>query len=193
MLRIIAGAHKGRKLLAPPGLATRPLPDRIKQSLFDWLGQNCDGLRVADICAGSGSFGIEAFSRGANEVHVIECGRHALSIIQANLRTVGNPAHVQLHTRPFQQALPTLSGLDLIFADPPFPWFSEEPDTLSALLQLAAQSLASHGRLVIRGERGHELPALPTNLREKERRFYGRSWVVILQRIHAVPAPSSLA
>ena len=82
MLRIIAGNFKGRKLLAPPGLETRPLPDRIKQSLFDWLGQSCAGWSVADVCAGSGSFGLEAASRGAKAVHLIEAGRHAISILR---------------------------------------------------------------------------------------------------------------
>jgi 16S rRNA (guanine966-N2)-methyltransferase len=186
MLRIIAGTHKGRKLLAPPGLETRPLPDRIKQSLFDWLGQSCDGLRVADICAGSGSFGCEAFSRGASEIHLIESGRHAISNLQANIRTLGQPSEVRLHAKTFQQVLPTIHNIDLIFADPPFPWFTEEPETLSELLRLATQALSPLGRLVIRGERGYELPQLPSDLRAKERRYYGRSWIMIIQRLRSV-------
>ena len=189
MLRIIAGEFKGRRLLAPPGLDTRPLPDRIKQSLFDWLGQSCAGWTVADVCAGSGSFGCEAMSRGAKSVHLIESGRHAISIIQGNIRALGAPAGLHLHARPFQQVLPTLSGLDLIFADPPFPWFSDDREALSDLLRLAAAALGSKARLVMRGERGHDLPALPPGLREAERRFYGRSWVVVLQRVPHTPLP----
>jgi 16S rRNA (guanine(966)-N(2))-methyltransferase RsmD len=189
MLRIIAGTHKGRKLLAPPGLDTRPLPDRIKQSLFDWLGQSCEGWQIADVCAGSGSFGCEALSRGAADVHLIESGRHAISIIQSNMRALGQPKGLRLHAKTFQQILPTLSGLDLIFADPPFPWFKDEPETLSELLQLASKSLKPLGRLVVRGERGFDLPPLPTGLRESERRFYGRSWVVILQRLRSIDTP----
>ncbi len=189
MLRIIAGEFRGRKLLAPPGLETRPLPDRIKQSLFDWLGQSCDGWKVADVCAGSGSFGCEALSRGAADVHLIESGRHAISILQANHRALGAPTGLHLLTRQFQQALPTLSGLDLIFADPPFPWFVDQPKTLSELLRLAMAAMSSKGRLVIRGERGHDLPPLPPGLRESERRFYGRSWVVVLHRIPHAPLP----
>ena len=191
MLRIIAGQFKGRKLLAPPGLETRPLPDRIKQSLFDWLGQSCEGWAVADVCAGSGSFGCEAASRGARAVHLIEAGRHAISIIQGNLRALGNPPGLQLHSRPFQQALPSLSGLDLVFADPPFPWFTDDREALSDLLRLAGAALAPKGRLVLRGERGHDLPPLPPGLREAERRFYGRSWVVVLQRLPSAPLPRS--
>ena len=189
MLRIIAGEFKGRKLLAPPGLDTRPLPDRIKQSMFDWLGQSCEGWSVADVCAGSGSFGCEAMSRGAKAVHLIESGRHAISIIQGNIRALGAPAGLQLHARQFQQVLPTLNGLDLIFADPPFPWFTDDREALSELLRLAAAALTNKGRLVLRGERGHELPTLPPNLREAERRFYGRSWVVVLQRVPHAPLP----
>ncbi|MHC5067298.1 MAG: RsmD family RNA methyltransferase, partial [Planctomycetota bacterium] len=79
--RIIAGNWKGRRLRTPPGLATRPLLDRIKQSIFDILGQDLTGWRVADCCAGSGSFGIEAASRGAKEVHLIECGHEAADTI----------------------------------------------------------------------------------------------------------------
>lgn len=191
-LRVIAGDFKGRKLLAPPGLETRPLPDRIKQSLFDWLCQSCEDMRIADVCAGSGSFACEAVSRGAREAHLIESGRHAISIIQANQRALGSPAALRLHARPFQQVLPTLAGLDLIFADPPFPWFASEPATLTELLTLGSAALGAKGRLVIRGERGHDLPALPRGLRESERRFYGRSWVVVLVRLHQPPAPSSL-
>ncbi len=176
-LRIIGGTFSGRKLLAPPGLDTRPLPDRIKQSLFDWLGQDLSGLRVADVCAGSGGFGIEAFSRGATEVHLIEPGRHALPALSANLRVIGSPAAVRLHQRMFQHALPLLKDLDLIFADPPFPWFTEEPALLSDLLRLAAASLQPRGELVLRGERGHDLPPLPPTLRRSDLRFYGRSWV----------------
>ncbi|MBA3698798.1 MAG: RsmD family RNA methyltransferase [Planctomycetes bacterium] len=189
MLRIIAGEFKGRKLLAPPGLDTRPLPDRIKQSLFDWLGQSCEGWSVADVCAGSGSFGCEAMSRGAKTVHLIEAGRHAISIIQGNIRALGSPAGLHLHPRLFQQVLPTLSALDLIFADPPFPWFTDDRAALSDLLRLAGAALALKGRLVLRGERGHDLPALPAGLREAERRFYGRSWVVVLQRVPHSPLP----
>jgi 16S rRNA G966 N2-methylase RsmD len=122
-------------------------------------------------------------------VHLIESGRHAISIIQGNIRALGAPAGLQLHARPFQQVLPNLGGLDLIFADPPFPWFVDDREALSELLRLAGAALAPKGRLVLRGERGHDLPALPVGMREAERRFYGRSWVVVVQRLATVPPP----
>jgi 16S rRNA (guanine966-N2)-methyltransferase len=182
-LRIIAGALKGRRLIAPPGLETRPLPDRIKQSLFDWLGQDLSGLSVVDCCAGSGSFGFEALSRGARIVHLIEPGRHAMPALRANLNSVGSPSSVIIEAKPFEAVLQRLRDIDLIFADPPFPWFVEEPEKLTQLVTLATAVLKAEGRLVIRGERGHELPTMPSGARVAEKRFYGRSWVSLIRKV----------
>lgn len=179
-LRVISGAWKGRRLEAPPGLDTRPLTDRIKQSLFDWLGQTLDGWRVADVCAGSGAFAIEAASRGASEVHLIESGRHALPAIRANLAKLGEPAQIRVHPREFQRVLPGLRDLDLVFCDPPFPWFREQPALLAEMLTLAAAAIGTGGIVVVRGEEGQELPACPL-LHEDERRDYGRSWIALLR------------
>jgi len=179
MLRIIAGSAKGRRLEAPPGLGTRPLPDRIKQSLFDWLGQRLDGQTVADVCAGSGSFGCEAWSRGARLVHLIEDGAQALPVLRRNVEHLGRPPALVLHPQPFALVLPRLSACDLIFCDPPFPWFTEQPATLAELLRLAAAALTPTGRLILRGERGVEAPPV-AGIMEHERRSYGRSWVAWL-------------
>lgn len=187
-MRIIAGRFAGRRLLAPPGLATRPLPDRVKQSLFDWLG-DLTGQTVVDCCAGSAAFACEALSRGASLAHVIEPGRHAQSVLRANLAGLGAAQLWKLHARPFQGVLPQLRGIDLVFADPPFPWYREESATLAELLALARTSLARDGRLLIRGERGEDLPPLPPGLVEEERRLYGRSWIAALRRRETVPAP----
>lgn len=179
-LRIIGGALGGRRLIAPPGLDTRPLPDRIKQSLFDWLGQTMDGWRVADCCAGSGAFGIECVSRGAAEAHLCEPGRVAVTTIRANLALLGDPPEVRLHARGFERVLPTLSGLDLVFCDPPFPWFADECELLVEMLRLAGAAIAPDGIVLIRGERGEDLPEHA--LVERERREYGRSWVAMLRQ-----------
>lgn len=179
-LRIIGGDWGGRRLQAPPGLDTRPLTDRIKQSLFDWLGQTMEGWRVADACAGSGAFGIECASRGASEVHMCEPMPYAASTISANLRLVGDPPGLHLHAKSFDRVLPKLNGLDLVFCDPPFPWFRDERERLSELLKLAAAAIGPEGLVVIRGERGETLP--DTALVERERREYGRSWIAILSQ-----------
>lgn len=183
-MRIIGGDLAGRRLVAPPGLDTRPLPDRIKQSLFDRLGQRLDGWRVADVCAGSGAFACEAFSRGAAEIHLIEPGRHAWPAIEANLRGCGSPSALVLHRCGFAEALPRLTGLDLVFCDPPFPWFSGQPADLAELLRLAVAALAAEGRILLRGERGQDPPLIP-QAAWRDRWHFGRSWVAVL-----VPAPT---
>ncbi|GDY13170.1 hypothetical protein LBMAG53_20480 [Planctomycetota bacterium] len=179
-MRIISGRWGGRRLEAPPGHETRPLTDRIKQSLFDWLGQDLTGWRVADACAGCGGFGIEAASRGAAEVHLIEPGRHALPAVRANLAILGDPPEIRLHPRPFQRVLAQLSGLDLVFCDPPFPWYSDDRPQLEELVALGCAALSKEGRLVLRGETGEMLPNLPPGRQEQERRVYGRSWIAAI-------------
>jgi 16S rRNA (guanine966-N2)-methyltransferase len=181
-LRIIAGAFRGRRLAAPAGLETRPLPDRVKQALFDWLGQRMDGLHVVDCCAGSGAFAFEALSRGAARVETIEPGLHALPVLRANAAKLGNPPTLVVHPRPFEAVLPRLHDVDLIFADPPFAWYAGDARMISDLLRLGAAALAPGGRLVVRGERGRTLPDPPAGLVEAERRTYGRSWLSLLRR-----------
>ncbi len=182
-LRIIAGAWRQRRITAPPGRSTRPLPDRIKQSLFDWLGQRCDGWRVIDCCAGSGSFGFEAASRGAAAVTLIECDPEACALLARN-RAALPGAHESCHIRRADAvtALPELGPCDLVFADPPFPWYATQRERLAELIAAAGNALAADGRLLLRGERGQDLPAPPGGLIEAERRAYGRSWVSLLRR-----------
>src|SRR5689334_14570752 len=181
-LRVIGGALKGRRLAAPPGLETRPLPDRVKQALFDWLGQRLDGLTVVDCCAGSGAFAFEALSRGAKRVDAIEPGAHALPVLRANAAALGNPPALAIHPAPFEDVLGRLHDADLVFADPPFAWYAGDARPIATLLRLGVAALAPGGRLVIRGERGATLPALPADTVEVERRTYGRSWLAALAR-----------
>ena len=155
----------------------------MKQSLFDWLGQRLDGLHVVDCCAGSGAFTFEALSRGAGRVDAIEPGEHAVPVLRANAAKLGHPAGLVVHARPFQLVLPHLHDVDLVFADPPFAWYTDDPGLIVKLLRLGAGCLAADGRLVIRGERGIELPAMPAGLVERERRAYGRSWLARLERL----------
>ena len=174
-MRVIGGDWKGRKIQAPPGKHTRPLMDRIKQSMFDWLGQRCDDWSVIDICAGSGGFGIEAASRGARQVALIDNDPQAQQTIMNNLKHLGMPQKVQLHRGMFQQVLPRLQPADLVFADPPFPWFQEQPELLQELLE--AVRPVCDGQFIIRGEKGQDLPAITNGWTSDERRTYGRSWV----------------
>jgi 16S rRNA (guanine966-N2)-methyltransferase len=119
-VRIIAGQYRGRriKVLSRPGL--RPTPDRVRETLFNWLGQWLDGQRCLDLFAGSGALGFEAASRGAARVVMVESDRTAFGSLQATRQTMG-AASVEL---VLGDALEYLAQggerFDLVFLDPPF-------------------------------------------------------------------------
>src|SRR5207249_2401022 len=116
-------------------------------------------------------------SRGARRVEAIEPGEHALPALRANAIKLGNPPGLVVHALPFQAVLPGLRDVDLLFADPPFAWYADDQGLVAELLRLGQRALAPAGRLVIRGERGVDLPALPAGLTECDRRPHGRSWL----------------
>ena len=133
-MRVIAGSYKGRRLVAPPGTATRPTSDRVREALFSILG-DVGGLRVLDLYAGSGALGIEALSRGAAEAVFVESGRRAAAAIAANLEAVGDPP-ATIETRDALAFLRRARGeaYDLVFADPPYSSATRLGERLSALL-----------------------------------------------------------
>ena len=121
-MRIIAGEWRGRKLAAPAGTVTRPTADRVRETLFSMLSSRLgsfEDLRIADLFAGSGAFGLEALSRGAQFACFVENESGAASAIRANLDTLGAGDRAQL-LRTSALALPKQAPFDLIFADPPY-------------------------------------------------------------------------
>ena len=119
-------------------------------------------------------------------MEAIEPGQHAVPVLRANAVKLGNPPGLVVHALPFELVLPRLRTVDLVFADPPFAWYRSGAAPIADLLRLGAQALAPGGRLVIRGERGTDLPASPAGLVERERRTYGRSWLAWLEREDAI-------
>jgi 16S rRNA (guanine966-N2)-methyltransferase len=119
-MRVIAGIHKGRRLFAPDTVETRPVTDRVKESIFSSLGGTVRGARVADLFAGAGSFGIEALSRGAESVTFVERGHKALIALRSNLAAIAEDAAVEaIPVERFVTA--TTATFDLVFCDPPWP------------------------------------------------------------------------
>lgn len=119
-MRIIAGKWRGRPLEAPPGLATRPTADRVRETLFSMLASRLgsfEELRVADLFAGSGALGFEALSRGAAHATFVESDSKAAAMIKRNAEKLG--AAVQILPGS-ALALPPSAPFDLIFADPPY-------------------------------------------------------------------------
>jgi 16S rRNA (guanine966-N2)-methyltransferase len=142
--RIIAGRAGGRRIAVPPGTGTRPTSDRVREALFASLESllgGFDGLRVLDLYAGSGAIGLEALSRGAREVLLVESDRRAAQVIRGNLATLGlSGASVQARAAEQLAAGTAPASYDVVFADPPYTLGAD------ALAQLLADLLA-HGWL----------------------------------------------
>lgn len=126
-MRIIAGKFRRRKLQTSPGQTTRPITDRVKETLFERISQSCTGARVADIFAGTGTIGLEALSRGAQSVVFIEKDRVAIDLMRQNIAmleceadTLVWPADVRRCSFRPKGGNERFLPLDLIFFDPPY-------------------------------------------------------------------------
>ena len=121
-MRIIAGEWRGRRLQAPPSEATRPTADRVRETLFSMLASRLgsfDGLRVADLFAGSGALGLEALSRGAAFACFVENDAKAAAAIKASAAELGALDRAQI-LGGSALALPRSEPFNLAFADPPY-------------------------------------------------------------------------
>lgn len=120
-LRIIGGRWRSRKLSFTPAQGLRPTTDRIRETLFNWLGPDIVDANCADLFAGSGALGLESLSRGAAHCDFVDTTRAASQQIQQHLLTLDARAHGQCHTTTAEQFLATASGpWDIVFIDPPF-------------------------------------------------------------------------
>jgi 16S rRNA (guanine966-N2)-methyltransferase len=155
-MRIIAGEFRRRLLKAPEGQdKTRPLPDRVKESLFGLLRGHCQGARVLDCFAGSGAFGLEMISRGAAHVVMVERDRLVARILQANIDTLGVRDRAEL-LQGDALGPATLARCPqpatVIFFDPPYP-LVEDPGQwarLKAQFEALIPNLADDGFAVLR-------------------------------------------
>ena len=146
MLRIIGGTCRGRKLLAPEGLDTRPTMDRVRVTIFDILQFDVRGARVLDLYGGSGAMALEALSRGAQSAVIAEIDRNAQRVISANTEALRLSEKTTLLRMSDRQALERLSGrqFDIIFLDPPY-----RMDLTDVLAALAAGGQIGPRTLVV--------------------------------------------
>ncbi len=163
-MRVIAGSLRSRTLVAPPGLATRPTSDRLRETLFNVLAPRIQGAAFLDLYAGSGAVGIEALSRGAARVEFVELAPAALEVLRGNLERLELQAGFRIHAAPVGATLrrmqssygPNLAAaFDLVFLDPPYDAAAEYAATLS-LLGGSASGLLAEGALVITEHRRKE-------------------------------------
>jgi len=136
-MRVISGTYRSRRLAAPPGLATRPTSDRLRETLFNILAPRIPGATFADLYAGSGANGIEALSRGATMVLFVEDAAPAMEAIRLNLKSLGIVSSYGLEPRSVSSFLRRLAQnerkLDIVFLDPPYEAVGEYAATLELL------------------------------------------------------------
>lgn len=180
MTRIIAGSAGGRRI-AVPAAGTRPTSDRVRESLFASLdsalareGRAWEGLRVADLFAGSGALGLEAASRGAGEVSLVERGRAALAVLRRNVDDLALPGTHVIAADALGWCSRATGPFDLVLADPPYDLDAEVLADALASLPLAPGAI-----VVVERRSGGRCP-MPGRWAPNERRYgdtalwYGR-------------------
>jgi 16S rRNA (guanine966-N2)-methyltransferase len=176
-MRIIAGEWRGRRLIAPPGLATRPTADRVRETLFSMLASRLgtfEGLRVADLFAGSGALGFEALSRGAASAIFVDSDPAALAAIRANAEKLRASERVAI-LGGSALALPQAEPSDLVFVDPPY---AAGSGTAAVQAVTAAGWLSAGGWISVETARGD--PVDPGELTIEAERDVGNARLALL-------------
>ncbi|MBW3666280.1 MAG: 16S rRNA (guanine(966)-N(2))-methyltransferase RsmD [Actinobacteria bacterium] len=168
-MRIIAGKARGRRLRAPDATSTRPVTDRVKEAIFSSIGSWVEDADVADLYAGSGSFGLEALSRGAASALFVESGRKAIQALRSNVETLGLGGEIREMT--VQDYLRRSEGrFHLVFIDPPWDMGS---DALGADFEMLDRMLAPEGEVVVSRRHDDRPPKPPVTWTVLADRRYG--------------------
>jgi 16S rRNA (guanine966-N2)-methyltransferase len=174
-MRIVGGRLGGRTLIAPRGRRTRPTPERVREALFSILDP-VQGERVLDLFAGSGALGIEAVSRGAGALTLVDSARGAIEAIRRNLEALDVAAEVRQQAALgfLQQAREERREYDLIFLDPPY----GEASRLGPQLSAALMPVLAPGAIVV-FESDRRAPGELEPLRRVDERRYGDTLIRI--------------
>ncbi len=189
-IRIIGGTHRGRRLAFPDAAGLRPTPDRVRETLFNWLMPHLPGARCLDLFAGSGALGLEAVSRGAREVVLVDANPAVVKSLQENLRLLGETERARVIRSDALAFLrkETDAPFDIVFLDPPY---------ATDLLPEAVRLLEAGGWLadpawiyietpVARGRAA--LPPLPANWSLQREKQAGQVGYHLLRRVSPAPA-----
>lgn len=162
-MRVISGTLRRRTLEAPPGLSTRPTSDRLRETLFNVLAPRIENARFLDLYAGSGAVGIEAASRGAANVVLVERAVPALRALRANLDKLGLRGGVRVDATSvaafLRRSRPQTAGLqfDIVFLDPPYEENEEYSSSLALLGGAAIELLAPEAVVIAEHRRRRKL------------------------------------
>ena len=165
-LRIIGGQWRSRRVAFDAADGVRATPDRVRQTVFDWLAPRIAGARCLDLFAGSGALGLEALSRGAGFVRFVDRGREQIARIGEALRQLGGADRAELHMGDALAELARAHGepYDVVFVDPPY-----ASGLLEQALSAVTRVMADDARVYVEWP-GDQRPALPEDcswVREK--------------------------
>jgi 16S rRNA (guanine966-N2)-methyltransferase len=173
-MRVIAGVHRGRRLLGPKGQAIRPTSDRVKEALFSILGARTMGARVLDLYAGTGSIGIEALSRGAAHVTFVETDRAALRLVQSNIEQCGFEPAARICSCEvsefFRREADPSFPYDIVFCDPPY---RSTPDFIAVMNEWDRRWLTDDAVVILEHGRKEQIPSILGPLSQVKRYGYG--------------------
>jgi 16S rRNA (guanine966-N2)-methyltransferase len=185
-MRILAGANRGRRLIAPPGLATRPTSVRLRQALFDMLAhapwggrERLVGARVLDAFAGTGALGLEALSRGAAAAVFLENDPAALAALRANIAACRAEGRGRVLAADVLAPPPAEAGCDLVFLDPPYGAGLLAP----AVAALARAGWIAPGALVVAETAAAAPESAPDNFTLLAERRHGAGMVRVFRAV----------
>jgi 16S rRNA (guanine966-N2)-methyltransferase len=184
MTRIIGGSARGRRLRTPPGEATRPTADRVREALFSALEAelgSLHGLRFLDLYAGSGAVGLEAASRGAVAVTAVESDRRTAGVVAANATALGFDLDVRAQAVSAVLASSPGSAYDVVFLDPPYPTTGDQVSHALGLL-VTHGWVNPGGAVVVERSARSVAPAWPDGLEPWRQKRYGETVLWYLRR-----------
>jgi 16S rRNA (guanine966-N2)-methyltransferase len=180
-MRITGGQVKGRIIASPKGMNIRPTSDRVREAIFNLIGQDLSGLKVLDLFAGTGSLGIESLSRGIQHAVFIDNSQQAIKLIRKNLVTCGFEDSGTVLKRDLKKSAvlshPVLQQrFDLLFLDPPY----REGLLIPLLEKISTADILSNGsRVVVELSKNEILPSSFGNLNTADSRRYGDTMIKI--------------
>ncbi len=158
-IRLIAGMHRGRKLPVLMAEGLRPTTDRVKETVFNWLMPYIQDSHCLDCFAGAGSLGFEAYSRGAQQVTMIELNKDAANQLKLNSKTLATENVIVHNTDTIKFLAGNTQKFDLVFIDPPF-----RQGLVEKVIALMGQEwLANNALVYVETEAEHQLKYLPEN------------------------------
>ena len=168
-MRVITGTARGRRLKEPVGFDIRPTTDQVKEAMFNIVQFDIEGRRVLDLFGGTGQLGIEAASRGAGSVTIVDQSRDAVKLIKENVKTCG--LNIQVVQGDSMSFLERCGKFDLIFIDPPYDSALAE----KALRRIKEIDILSEGGIIVcETRRETELPQLDAPYANRREYRYGK-------------------